>query len=108
MLTHKQLRAKALAIPAVKKEFETTRAEYAVLDEFLKIRAAKGLTQNQIAEKIGTTQSVVARLESGKSKHSPSIATLSRYAKALDCDLEIRLVQKLKPKARKTHNARTA
>ena len=52
MLTHKQLRAKALAITEVKTEFENARAEYAVLDEFLKIRAAKGFTQNQIAEKI--------------------------------------------------------
>ena len=105
MLTHKQLRAKALAIPEVKTEFENARAEYAVLDEFLKIRAAKGLTQNQIAEKIGTTQSVIARLESGKSKHSPSIATLLRYAEALDCQLEIRLVQKLNSKS---HNPRLA
>jgi transcriptional regulator with XRE-family HTH domain len=105
MLTHKQLRAKALANPAVKCEFERVSAEFAVLDEFLKIRAAKGLTQNQIAEKIGTTQSVIARLESGKSKHSPSIATLSRYAQALDCQLEIRLVQKLNSKS---HNPRLA
>ena len=105
MLTHKQLRAKALANPAVKYEFERVSAEFAVLDEFLKIRAAKGLTQNQIAEKIGTTQSVIARLESGKSKHSPSIATLSRYAQALDCQLEIRLVQKLNSKS---HNQRLA
>ena len=106
MLTHKQLRAKALANPKVKAEFESVRAEFAVLDEFLKIRAAKGLTQNQIAEKIGTTQSVIARLESGKGKHSPSITTLSRYAEALDCQLEIRLVQKLNPKSYKTRLAK--
>ena len=105
MLTHKQLRAKALANPDVKAEFQGVRAEYAVLDEFLKIRAAKGLTQNQIAEKIGTTQSVIARLESGKSKHSPSIATLSRYAEALDCQLEIHLARKLNSKS---HNPRLA
>ena len=103
MLTHKQLRKKALANPAVKAEFEGARAEYAVLDEFLKIRAEKGLTQNQIAERIGTTQSVIARLESGKSKHSPSVATLSRYAEALDYQLEIRLVQKIN---RKPHTSR--
>ena len=106
MLTHKQLRAKALANTEVKAEFESVRAEFAVLDEFLKIRAAKGLTQNQIAEKIGTTQSVIARLESGKGKHSPSITTLSRYAEALDCQLEIRLVQKLNPKSYKTRLAK--
>ena len=106
MLTHKQLRAKALANLEVKAEFESVRAEFAVLDEFLKIRAAKGLTQNQIAEKIGTTQSVIARLESGKGKHSPSITTLSRYAEALDCQLEIRLVQKLNSKSYKPRLAK--
>jgi transcriptional regulator with XRE-family HTH domain len=106
MLTHKQLRAKALANPEVKAEFERVSAEFAVLDEFLKIRAAKGLTQNQIAEKIGTTQSVIARLESGKGKHSPSITTLSRYAEALDCQLEIRLVQKLNSKSYKPRLAK--
>ncbi|WP_413914143.1 helix-turn-helix domain-containing protein [Candidatus Skiveiella danica] len=40
-----------------------------------------------MAEKIGTTQSAVARMESGRGKHSPSLATLSRYAEALGCKL---------------------
>jgi transcriptional regulator with XRE-family HTH domain len=54
-----------------------------------------------VAEKIGTTQSAVARMESGQGKHSPSLATLSRYADALECRLEVRLV-------RKTRSGRTA
>ena len=41
------------------------------------------LTQAQVAEKIGTSQSAVARMESGSGKHSPSLATLSKYADAL-------------------------
>ena len=94
MLTHKQLRAVALAREDVKAEFEKTAAEYALLDEFLKARAAQGLTQAQVAEKIGTTQSVVARMESGKGKHSPSLATLTKYADALECRLEVRLIRK--------------
>jgi transcriptional regulator with XRE-family HTH domain len=94
MLTHKQLRAKALVQPDVKTEFDRLEDEFALLDEFLKARAAQGLTQAQVAEKIGTTQSAVARMESGKGKHSPSLATLSRYAKALDCKLEVRLVRR--------------
>lgn len=93
MLTHKQLRAKALRDSEVQAEFEKTREEFALLDEFLKARTEKGLTQAQVAEKIGTTQSAVARMESGRGKHSPSIATLSRYAEALGCKLEIRLVR---------------
>jgi transcriptional regulator with XRE-family HTH domain len=93
MLTHKQLRAKALGKLDVKVEFDKLSSEYALLDEFLKARAAQGLTQAQVAEKIGTTQSAVARMESGSGKHSPSLATLSKYAEALDCRLEVRLVR---------------
>ena len=94
MLTHKQLRAVATARADVKAEFEKAADEYALLDEFLKARAAQGLTQAQVAEKIGTTQSAVARMESGKGKHSPSLATLTKYADALECRLEVRLIRK--------------
>lgn len=94
MLTHKQLRAKALRRSDVKAEFVKMGEEIGLLDEFLKARAERGLTQAQVAERIGTTQSAVARMESGRGKHSPSLATLSRYAEALGCRLEVRLVRK--------------
>ena len=94
MLTHKQLRAKALGRAEVKSQYEEQGDEYALLDEFLKARADQGLTQAQVAEKIGTTQSAVARMESGRGKHSPSLATLSKYAEALGCKLEVKLVRK--------------
>jgi transcriptional regulator with XRE-family HTH domain len=94
MLTHKQLRAKALGRAEVKSQYEEQGDEYALLDEFLKARSDQGLTQAQVAEKIGTTQSAVARMESGRGKHSPSLATLSKYAEALGCKLEVKLVRK--------------
>ena len=94
MLTHKQLRARALGRADVKAQFDELGDEYLLLDEFLKARSKQGLTQAQVAEKIGTTQSAVARMESGKGKHSPSFATLSKYAEALGCRLEVRLVRK--------------
>ena len=94
MLTHKQMRAAALARPEVKAAFDQTADEYALLDEFLKARAAQGLTQAQVAEKIGTTQSAVARMESGMGKHSPSLSTLKKYAEALECRLQVRLIRK--------------
>lgn len=71
MLTHKQLRAKALARPDVKAQFEELSQEYGILNEFLKARAHQGLTQAQVAEKIGTTQSAVVRMESGGGKPVP-------------------------------------
>ena len=94
MLTHKQLRAKALGRADVKAQFEGLGEEFELLDEFLKARSEQGLTQAQVAEKIGTTQSAVARMESGRGKHSPSLATLSKYAEALGCRLEVKLVRK--------------
>ena len=97
MLTHKQLRNKALANAEVKAEYEKLGDEFALLDEFLKARTAQGLTQAQVAEKIGTTQSAVARMESGSGKHSPSLATLTKYADALGCKLEVRLVSRPRP-----------
>jgi hypothetical protein len=51
MLTHKQLRTKALANAAVKAEYEKLAEEFSLLDEFLKARAAQGLTQEQVAAK---------------------------------------------------------
>ena len=97
MLTHKQLRAKALANAEVKAEYEKLADEFALLDEFMKARSAQGLTQAQVAQKIGTTQSAVARMESGSGKHSPSLATLTKYADALGCRLEVRLVRRSRP-----------
>jgi transcriptional regulator with XRE-family HTH domain len=96
MLTHKELKDRALERADVKTEYDQLDEEFRFLDEFLKARAAAGVTQAEVAERIGTTQSAVARLESGKGKHSPSIATLEKYAHALGCRLELRLVNEIK------------
>lgn len=68
-----------------------------ILDDFQKARSDQALTQAQGVQKIGTTQSAVARMESGSGRHSPSLATLSKYAQALGCKLELRLVRKTSP-----------
>ena len=93
MLTHEQLRTKALSNKKVLQAFNADVEEFALLDVFLKARHAQGLTQAQVAKKIGTSQSAVARMESGRGAHSPSLATLTKYAQALGCKLELRLVQ---------------
>lgn len=91
MLTHKELKKKALERPEVKAEYDRLADEFELLDEFLKARTAAGITQEELAKRIGTTQSAIARLESGKGKHSPSLATLQKYARALGCRLEVHL-----------------
>jgi transcriptional regulator with XRE-family HTH domain len=101
-----QFKARALARSDVKKEYDRSAEEFEFLDEILKARAAAGLTQADVAARIGTTQSAVARLESADAKHSPSIATLQRYAWALGCKLEVRLVRSRGVTARSGRNAR--
>lgn len=108
MLTHKELKARALERADVKAEYDQLDEEFQFLDEFLKARATAGVTQAEVAERIGTTQSAVARLESGRGKHSPSIATLQKYAHALGCRLELRLVNEIaapKGKGRTTRSS---
>lgn len=93
MLSHRTFRARALARPDVKAEYERFKPEFAFLDQVLAARKAAGLTQAAIARRIGTTQSAIARLESGSGKHLPSLATLHKYANAVGCRVEIRLVK---------------
>ncbi len=89
----KQFKSRALARPDVRREYDRIAEEFEFLDEILKARAAAGLTQADVAARIGTTQSAVARLESAVGRHSPSIATLRRYASALGYKLQVRLVK---------------
>lgn len=79
----KRFKAHALVRREVRREYDALADEFEILDEMLKARAEAGVTQAELAERIGTTQSAVARMESTTGKHSPSIATLKRYATAL-------------------------
>ena len=100
----KTFKARALARADVRRGYDALAEEFELLDEILKARAAAGLTQAELAARIGTSQSVVARLESAIGKHSPSIATLKRYASGLGYRLQIRLV---KDRRLTTHSTRT-
>ena len=91
--TLRAFKSQALARAEVRREYDALAEEFELLDDILKARAAAGLTQAEVAARIGTTQSVVARLESDIGKHSPSIATLKRYASALGYRLQVRLVK---------------
>lgn len=82
------LRDRLLADPAVRAEYEALADEFALVEELIKARAHSGLTQEEIARRMGTTQSVVARLESGRSM--PSTRTLKKYAEATGTRLVIR------------------
>jgi DNA-binding XRE family transcriptional regulator len=85
MRTHDQVVKKLLQRPGVKAEVQRIeREESALLDALLKARQEAGLTQAEVAERMGTQAPAVARLERSLAtgKHSPSVATLRKYVKA--------------------------
>ena len=93
--THKKLVDKLLKNPAVKAEVEKlNREEFAILDQILAARKAAGLSQAQVAKRMGTQAPAIARLESSLAtgKHSPSLSTLRKYAAALGKRVELHLV----------------
>src|SRR3989337_1920072 len=75
-----------------KAAYEALAVEYAVANEMLNARARAGLTQEVVASRMGTTKSAVSRLESA-GKHAPSLTSLKKYAAAVGCDIESRLVR---------------
>jgi DNA-binding XRE family transcriptional regulator len=90
MRTHDELVSKLMSRPGVRKEVESIeREEGALLDLLLKARHEAGLTQAQVAERMGTQPPAVARLERALAtgKHSPSLATLRKYAQACGKEL---------------------
>lgn len=93
--THEQFVKSALSKPKVKKAYDALQEEFELYEQMIKARLKSGKTQEDVARAMKTSTSVVGRLETGggKYKHSPTIDTLRRYAKALGYDLKIKLVQ---------------
>ena len=88
---HKAFLAKARARKGFTEAYDSLKLEYAVASQMLKARSRAGLTQDAVAERMGTTKSAISRLESA-GKHAPSLATLKRYARAVGCELQVRFV----------------
>lgn len=71
--------------------YDALETEYALAHEMLSARTRAGLTQEAVADRMGTTKSAVSRLE-GAGKHAPSMASLKRYADAVGCTLKIEFI----------------
>ncbi|MEO0443762.1 MAG: helix-turn-helix transcriptional regulator [Pseudomonadota bacterium] len=80
-----KLKSRALQNPEVRKEYDTLAEEFEVIDKLLKMRTAAGLTQEELAQRMGTQKSNISRLEAGNA--NPSWKTLKKYAHA--CGFEI-------------------
>lgn len=72
----------------VAKEYKKLEPYYNLVDKLIEARVKQGFTQSQLAEKIGTKQSAIARIESGNA--NPSFVTLQKIAQALNSKLEIK------------------
>ena len=94
MKTHDEMVREWRQDPAFVREYDSLEQEFALFDELLHARQEAGLTQAEVAKLMATQPSVVARLEAGggRLKHSPSLATLQKYAEAVGCRLEVKMV----------------
>ena len=86
----KDLKARFMENPEFREEYARVDEEYALIEALVRARAAAKLTQAELARRLGTTQSAIARLEGGRV--SPSFSTLRRYAEATGTRLTIGLV----------------
>jgi DNA-binding XRE family transcriptional regulator len=88
---HKKFLAKAGSRKGFAEAYAALEMEFQLARQMLKARARAGLTQDAVAERMGTTKSAISRLESA-GKHAPSLTTLKRYAAAVGCELQVKLV----------------
>jgi DNA-binding XRE family transcriptional regulator len=86
--------AKAKMRPGFVQAWDALEEEYAALEALLNARKMAGLTQEELADRMGTTKSAISRLESSlrNEKHSPSFATLKKYANACGKKLVVQFV----------------
>ena len=89
MKTLKTLKAQLLADPSTRAAYDAQADEFAMARELIAARTQAGLTQADVAERMGTTQSTVARLEGGTA--APALRSRHRYAHAVGCRAVVRL-----------------
>jgi len=73
--------------PGFKRAYDDLELEFTLIHAILDQRVRKGITQKQLAEKVGTKQSAIARFESGNS--NPTLAFVKKLSRALDLKLTV-------------------
>lgn len=77
--------------PEVRAEYDALEQEFGLARELILARTHAGLSQAEVAQRMGTTQSTVARLEGGNTQ--PTLKTVERYARATGCRAVVKLVR---------------
>ena len=85
-----ELKKKLMTSPEVREEYAHADTDYTLIEQMIRVRMEAKLTQSELAIKLGTTQSAIARLEGGKV--SPSVSTLRRYAEATGRQLKVAFI----------------
>jgi len=95
-MKHTDLKKTALLRPGVRAEYEALNSEFELLRQMFAARTNAGMSQADVAIRMGTQAPAITRLESalGSGKHSPSFDTLKRYAEAVGCEIQIRFVRR--------------
>jgi len=88
---HKAFLAKAAKRWGFSRAYAALEQEYALAGQMLAARERAGLTQEAVAARMGTTKSAISRLEAA-GRHAPSFSTLQKYARAVGCRIDIKLV----------------
>ena len=88
-ISYEVLKARLLADPEVRAEYDVLALEFEISSELLQARLRAGLSQTELALLMGTSQSAIARLESGQAQ--PSTKTLIRFAGATGSKIQVRL-----------------
>lgn len=73
--------------PEFRKAWDDSRMEYRLLSELIKLRKENGMSQTELAEKTGSNQRVISRIENHE--QSPTLKTLCNWANALNADVQI-------------------
>lgn len=87
MKTHTQFKREAFKDKALKAEYDKLGPEFAVIEMIIEKRIKEGLTQAELARRVGTKQSAIARLESGS--YNPTIGFLQKVAHAMGKQLTV-------------------
>lgn len=91
MRDFKELKQKLLQNNQIKEEYNKLTSKYKLIEQILEIRLQKGITQKELANRLNTKQSAIARFESGS--YNPTLSFLQELVKALDCELDISIKQ---------------
>ena len=89
MKTLRELKTELLLDPGTRDAYDALADEFGMARQLVEARTRARMTQGEVAERMGTTQSVVARLESGR--RPPSLRTVQRYAEAVGGRLLLRI-----------------